>query len=623
MTVDSSNTNSANVDKSANQRNSDTSNTASSQVEKTQSVDSSNTNSANVDKSANQRNSDASNTASSQVEKTQSVDSSNTNSANVDKSANQRNSDASNTASSQVEKTESQSVINTEEFDDDYSDDPSSKLRGLNYETCVQTVDPTVDVDKILNIAPGENKRPIHILMDESFEEMAFPHLLPTGKFGWKYERPLKLTPKKYFQRRLLDADPRFAQDIEYLFVAQTVVEIKQIQDSMSIALKKAYHASPAGEALTAGVVRDSNSLKQFILKDQAYRYLQPIRGSPPYWQRVQYKLLAAIKQYGIFTWFFTLSAADLRWHDTIQEIAAQQGETISDEEIDVLTWEDKCKRLRSNPVSAARHFQYRLDCFMRDLILAKSEPLGHVVHYFYRIEFQVRGSPHAHGVLWIKDAPDPEKDRPEVICKFVDRYVQCSLPSPEEDPELHSLVNNLQRHTHSHSCRKTGKLCRFNFPKPVSKDTLVSKLPVSDNLSPQTLIEIRKQSQETLSVVKTYVNNTTDVEEMSLDNVLENCSLTSNQYHEALRNASKTTTLFLHRNPSAVMLNNYNPWLLRAWQANLDVQFVCNAYACIQYIVSYITKEEREMGTLLQAVAKESRDEEIKEQMKDVGNFS
>ena len=389
QSVDSSNTNSANVDKSANQRNSDASNTASSQVEKTQSVDSSNTNSANVDKSANQRNSDASNTASSQVEKTQSVDSSNANSANVDKTANQRNSDASNTASSQVEKTESQSVINTEEFDDDYSDDPSSKLRGLHYETCVQTVDPTVDVDKILNIAPGENKRPIHILMDESFEEMAFPHLLPTGKFGWKYERPLKLTPKKYFQRRLLDADPRFAQDIEYLFVAQTVVEIKQIQDSMSIALKKAYHASPAGEALTAGVVRDSNSLKQFILKDQAYRYLQPIRGSPPYWQRVQYKLLAAIKQYGIFTWFFTLSAADLRWHDTIQEIAAQQGETISDEEIDVLTWEDKCKRLRSNPVSAARHFQYRLDCFMRDLILAKSEPLGHVVHYFYRLSFK------------------------------------------------------------------------------------------------------------------------------------------------------------------------------------------------------------------------------------------
>ena len=192
------------------------------------------------------------------------------------------------------------------------------------------------------------------------------------------------------------------------------------------------------------------------------------------------------------------------------------------------------------------------------------------------------------------KRCPDPEKDRPEVICKFVDRYVQCSLPSPEEDPDLHLLVNNLQRHTHSHSCRKTGKLCRFNFPKPVSKETLVSKLPVSDNLSPQTLIELRKQSQETHSVVKTYVNNTTDVEEMSLENVLENCSLTSNQYHEALRNASKTTTLFLHRNPSAVMLNNYNPWLLRAWQANLDVQFVCNAYACIQYIVIYYQRGKR-----------------------------
>lgn len=138
----------------------------------------------------------------------------------------------------------------------------------------------------------------------------------------------------------MLDAYPRFAQDIEYLFVAQTVEEIKQIQNSMSIALKKAHRASPAGEALTAGVIRDSISLKQFIFKDQTFRYLQPVRGILPYWQRVQYKLLAAIKRYGIFTWFFTLSTADLRWHDTIQEIAGQHGETISDKEIDALTWE-------------------------------------------------------------------------------------------------------------------------------------------------------------------------------------------------------------------------------------------------------------------------------------------
>ena len=160
--------------------------------------------------------------------------------------------------------------------EDVYEDDPVSKLRGVRYDTCVQSVNPALDVDKVLNIAPGENKQPISILMDANFEEMALPHLLPHGKFGWKYKRKIPLSAKKYFQKRILDANSSFAQDIEYLFVAQTIT-------------------------ITAGLLTDSGALHQIIFKDQAYRFLQPVRGTPPYWQKVQYKLLAAIKQLGIF----------------------------------------------------------------------------------------------------------------------------------------------------------------------------------------------------------------------------------------------------------------------------------------------------------------------------------
>ena len=75
----------------------------------------------------------------------------------------------------------------------------------------------------------------------------------------------------------------------------------------------------------------------------------------------------------------------------------------------------------------------------MTDVILSDAKPLGTVIHYFYRIEFQQRGSPHAHGVLWIKDAPHPEKNSPNDIATFVDKYVTCSLPS-ETDPVLFDL---------------------------------------------------------------------------------------------------------------------------------------------------------------------------------------
>jgi hypothetical protein len=265
------------------------------------------------------------------------------------------------------------------------------------------------------------------ILMDNNFEEMAFPKLFPTGHYGFRAKRPVKLSAKKYFQKRLLDASLNFAKDIEYLFVAQTVIERQQIIDSMSIALRKTYMPDE-NEQLTASVVKDSSQVKKYILKNQAYRYLQPVRGSPPYWQKVKLKLLSAIKQFGIFTWFFTLSAADLKWHDTLQEILSQRGINITDRQIDSMTWEEKCNVLRSNPVTAARHFQFRLDMFLKDIILSRSQPLGHVRHFFYRIEFQQRGSPHAHGVLWIDDAPDVENSSPEQIAAFFDKYVQCTL---------------------------------------------------------------------------------------------------------------------------------------------------------------------------------------------------
>ena len=57
------------------------------------------------------------------------------------------------------------------------------------------------------------------------------------------------------------------------------------------------------------------------------------------------------------------------------------------------------------------------------------------------------------------------------------------------------------------------------------------------------------------------------------------------------------------------------------AWQANMDIQFVLNAYACIMYVASYIMKTERYMGELLKQVAAEARTDELKTQLRKVGS--
>ena len=37
---------------------------------------------------------------------------------------------------------------------------------------------------------------------------------------------------------------------------------------------------------------------------------------------------------------------------------------------------------------------------------MGKDKPLGSVIDYWMRIEFQMRGSPHVHSFLWIDGAP-------------------------------------------------------------------------------------------------------------------------------------------------------------------------------------------------------------------------
>ena len=112
------------------------------------------------------------------------------------------------------------------------------------------------------------------------------------------------------------------------------------------------------------------------------------------------YDLLGMIRQLGPCTWLVTLSAADLKWKDTIRIIAAQQGQTLTGQEIDNLTWEQKFFFwLRSNPVTAARHFDHRIDLFIKHILLCKNiNPLGEVTDFKYRIEFQQGWSSNFHG---------------------------------------------------------------------------------------------------------------------------------------------------------------------------------------------------------------------------------
>ena len=71
-----------------------------------------------------------------------------------------------------------------------------------------------------------------------------------------------------------------------------------------------------------------------------------------------------------------------------------------------------------------------------------------------------------------------------------------------------------------------------------------------------------------------------------------------------------KTFSSTKKRDRGDIFVNNYNPEVLRAWNANIDIQYVLDPYSCIMYIISYIAKSESELGVVL----KQAREDMIKD---------
>ena len=323
-------------------------------------------------------------------------------------------------------------------------EDPLNEHRSPASETCLQSVIPDYPIlskeqnscnssgAEVYNVAPGENKNPVSLMNDKLCEELVFPALFPKGRFGYTAERHIIITPVKYFNARLLHHGGRFASNPEYLFFAQFITEQKKVSDNINIALKKVH-----GQNVTTSQVRTNTQILQnLISQDQAYLFLGQIPASPPYWQKFMYEVVAMVKQLGIPTWFMTLSCADLRWPELFQIIARTNGKNLTAEEVEALSYDERCRLLNFNPVILAKHFQYRVETFFTEILLTNAHPIGQIVYYALRIEFQMRGSPHLHALIWTSDCRKLTQDIKQDYIDYVDQRVQAYLPGKDKDPD-------------------------------------------------------------------------------------------------------------------------------------------------------------------------------------------
>ena len=116
-----------------------------------------------------------------------------------------------------------------------------------------------------------------------------FPCLFPDGKCGLNDpERKFPLTPQQFLLQRIQNFNPMFADNKAFMF-----------------------------------------SGKQFLATEDGFAVFDNIRGSPRYWQKLRYDLLAKLEQCGPFQFFYTLSCANKRWDENLATFLSKRKENI------------------------------------------------------------------------------------------------------------------------------------------------------------------------------------------------------------------------------------------------------------------------------------------------------
>ena len=494
------------------------------------------------------------------------------------------------------------------DYDSDHYSEIDANDHVGNIDTLVDDANIENKYDKVFTFAPGEGQHPLSLYQDKDAEYLCFPTIFCGQTPPSRDERLVPVHYSDIVKWELRSVDRRAAQSVPNIFFKHKKLQMKQISDKVNLAVRR---CKKRGQKITAAEARDSSYLDKLVNLDEGYYIFRQLRNSPAYLETRKKDIFAMIRQLSLPTWFMSLSAADTRWTDLLKMLAKlNDGIDYSEKELENLSWQEKTKLVQKDPVTCSRYFDHRVQEFLNTVLKSSCEPIGKLLDYFYRVEFQQRGSPHIHMLVWIENAPTLETNSEREIVQFVDKYLTCNT-----DNEKTANLVGLQSHKHSRTCRKKGKpICRFGFPLPPLPRTMLL-YPLEEDVD-----KYKKKNTELLKAMNEYKDNV----DMTFEEFLENCAkMDFDDYIKCIRSSLKAPKVFLERKTKDMRINLFNEGILCAWKANLDIQIVLEPYGCASYIVGYISKSQRGMSAQLDAAAKEARkgNLDLKKQVRHIGN--
>jgi len=442
-----------------------------------------------------------------------------------------------------------------------------------------------------------ENEQRSFVSFDHSdfLYEHSFPSLFFLGIGGPSSDRDKHVSEKELVTHLLRLHRRRFSSNAQFVYFAHSKIERRLVNGVVasvdeSQKLTNLFQQLSSTVNCTIAARKDVEDALASCVANLVPQ-MSSVKGSAGYWKKQSHRVLSMVNSpiMKAPTFFVTLTAADSLWIDFLRFAEP----SLSDQELRKLSAVQKADLLAHHADLAVDHFDHRWTSFWQHIMNGEGKPLGNIVDYFWRIEFQERGSPHVHMLLWVQEAEgfsfsNPD-GLPESFLQFIDSTIctkidlsaaadvvegathPCSLPLPghplrssDTTRYMERLAQAVQMHHCNKYCKPAGQhsACRFGFPRPHGDVTSV---------------EMVYRNKRTRMVVSTK------------------------------RNHSR--------------LNAFCPALLAFWAANMDIQYLTDSFGAAAYTASYLCMQEkgRQSARLMHKLSKTSDSLTVKQQTRTV----
>ncbi|XP_035835338.1 uncharacterized protein LOC110865421 isoform X3 [Helianthus annuus] len=298
-----------------------------------------------------------------------------------------------------------------------------------------------------------------------SYMPLQYPLLFPFGEQGWSprlhrrlpnASRDKNLTVNMYYSYQIHDRAGVYSLLLkggrlfqQYLVDAYTCIEQSRLDYiNANQNLFRSEYVAGMYDALSRGDT-DSRSIGKRIFLPSSFT------GGPRYMYKHYQDALAICRVHGNPQYFITFTC-NVKW----PEIARHLNKV-------------NCLHAEDRPDIISRVFQMKVIEFVK--FMKEDKTFGDVAAYLYTIEFQKRGLPHCHTLLWVTD---PYKIRD---ASDIDSYVTAQFPDPCTEFSLYKTITECMIHgpcgllNPNSPCMHEGK-CSKRFPKPFQSETQFDK---------------------------------------------------------------------------------------------------------------------------------------------------